>query len=253
VTVDNGINPGEIHASQSTQNMIPIGGMAKSSFIMPRVFVGCPYGKPFDYPAFKKALSKIPIAWYYADTSIRSKHLLANLSKDIRVVDFCVFDVSLWNPNVTLELGLAQGSGKGYYILANQKQSKDVPSDIKGIQRIEYNSIKSLSSNGLIPSIVNHLIKHRTHPRNIWEKLSNPNKERKFYFALFILAHFRDNKRLSHYDKQELSRGLYLRHEAQNEVIKLLKDMKLLSCVSTRQGAKLAKRIFPGQIINALW
>lgn len=233
--------------------MIHIGVMAKASFIMPRVFVGCPYGKRFNYPAFKKALSRIPIDWYYADTSITSKHLLANLSNYIEMVNFCIFNVSLWNPNVTLELGLAEGRRKNYYILANQKQSKDVPSDIKGIQRIEYNSITSMGSNGLIPSIIKYLIKHQTHPRNIWEKLTNPNREKKFYFALFILAHFRENKRLSNYDKKELSRGLYLRHEAQKEVIQLLKDMKLLSCVSTRLGAKLAKRIFPRKIVAVVW
>src|ERR1035437_7241460 len=115
--------------------------MSRAPFLVPTVFVGCPYSRPFDFPKFKSTCSRLPIAWYYADTNLRSKHLLSILTTYIQAVDYCIFDVSFWNPNVSLELGMAEGLGKDYYILVNHTQSKGVPSDINGIQRIEYSSV----------------------------------------------------------------------------------------------------------------
>ncbi len=219
--------------------------MARAPFLSPTVFVGCPYAPPFDLRAFRETLERLPIAWYYADTHLRSRHLLANLTTYIRAVDYCIFDLSLWNPNVSLELGLAEGLGKNYYILVNQKQSKDVPSDIRGIQRIEYSSIESCESDGLLPRIAQYLVRGQTHPKHIWDKLSSTHGDKKFYFSLAILAHFRDNKRLSHGDITRLSKGLYLRKDAQDEVLAILEEQKLVSAIGSRLGAKLAKRIYP--------
>jgi len=44
---------------------------------------------------------------------------------------------------------MAEGLGKDYYILVNSKQSKDVPSDVRGLQRIEYTSAKGIDANSL--------------------------------------------------------------------------------------------------------
>ena len=219
--------------------------MARASFLSPTVFVGCPYTPPFDLRAFREALERLPIAWYYADIRLRSRHLLSNLTTYIRAVDYCIFDLSFWNPNVSLELGLAEGLGKKYYILINRKQSKDVPSDIKGIQRIEYSSIKSRETDGLLPNIARYLVRDQTHPGHIWDKLLSTNRDKKFYLSLAILAHFRDNKRLSNGDITRLSKGLYLRKGARNEVLDVLQEHKLISAVSSRLGAKLTKRIYP--------
>jgi hypothetical protein len=153
--------------------------------------------------------------------------------------------LSLWNANVSLELGLAEGLGKDYYILVNSKQSKDVPSDVRGLQRIEYSSAAGSSADSLLPSLANYLVKGQTHPRRIWERLSSPNREKKFYFALAVLAHFRDNKRLSYDDRTKLSRGLYLRKDVQDEVIELLEDEKIIGATASKLGAKLMKRLYP--------
>jgi hypothetical protein len=219
--------------------------MARAPFLSPTVFVGCPYAGPFDFRAFRETLERLPIAWYYADTRLRSKHLLSNLTTYIKAVDYCIFDLSFWNPNVSLELGLAEGLGKDYYILVNRKESKDVPSDIKGIQRIEYSSIESLETDGLLPSIARYFVRDQTHPRHIWDNLSSTHRDKKFYLSLAILAHFRDNKRLSRGDITRLSKGLYLRKDAQDEVLAILKEQKLISATGSRLGAKLAKRIYP--------
>lgn len=230
---------------QTAQIVVPCHQMARAPFLMPSVFVGCPYARPFDFVSFRNALAKLPIAWYYADTHLKSKYLLSILTTYIKAVDYCLFDLSYWNANVSLELGLAEGLGTDYYILINREASKDVPSDIKGIQRIEYSSTQSAEADGLIPSITRYLVRDQTHPRRIRQSLRGENKDKKFYLALAILAHFRDNKRLQREDITRLSRGLYLRREAQNEVITVLEDQKLLSAVGTRLGAKLGKRIFP--------
>jgi hypothetical protein len=142
-------------------------------------------------------------------------------------------------------LGLAEGLGKKYYILVNRKQSKDVPSDIRGIQRIEYSSIESRETDGLLPSIARYLVRGQTQPGHIWDKLSGTHRDKKFYLSLAILAHFRDNKRLSHGDIARLSKGLYLRKDTQDEVLAILEDQKLISAIGLRRGARLAKRIYP--------
>jgi hypothetical protein len=170
---------------------------------------------------------------------------LSILTTYIKAVDFCLFDLSLWNANVSLELGLAEGVGADYYILVNSKQSRDVPSDVRGLQRIEYSSATGSDADSLLPSLANYLAKRETHPRRIWERLSAPNREKKFYLALAVLAHFRDNKRLSYADRTKLSRGLYLRKEVQDEVIELLEDQRIIGATGSKLGAKLIKRIYP--------
>src|SRR5262245_61383944 len=140
--------------------------MAKAPFKLPNVFVGCPYGAPFKFNAFKAALESIPFKWFYADTSLTTRQLLGVLRSYIKAADFCIFDISLWNPNVALEIGLADGLGAEYYILLDRNLSKGVPADIQGIQRIEYASASGLDGEDLVPSLVRYLVKERTHPRN---------------------------------------------------------------------------------------
>jgi hypothetical protein len=221
--------------------------VARAPFLMPAVFVGCPYSPPFDFPSFRDTLAKVPAAWYYADTHLHSRHLLSILTTYIKAVDYCLFDLSFWNANVSLELGLAEGLGTAYYILVNSRYSKDVPSDIKGIQRIEY-SQTNYRSTGLMSNIVRYLIKDQTHPRNIWQNLEGDNRDKKFYFALAVLAHFRENKRLPQSHLAALSKGLYLRGEAQQEVLQLLEQLGYLSALSSPKGAKLEKRIYPPEL-----
>lgn len=219
--------------------------MSKAPFLLPAVFVGCPYGGRFNFEAFRNTLSKLPIAWYYADTSLKTKHLLDILTTYIKAVDFCIFDLSFWNPNVALELGIAEGLGKEYYILVNRNHSKDVPSDLKGMQRVDYSSPKGFKEDSLFTSIARYIVKQQTHPRRIWEKLSPPNRDKKFYFALSVLAHFRENQRLKNSHITDLSRGLYLNSTLQNEVLDLLEERSLISARWSKLGAKLNKRLFP--------
>jgi hypothetical protein len=219
--------------------------VARAPYKLPSVFVGCPYGGKFPFSAFRTSLDRIPFRWYYADTHLSTKHLLGVLTSYIKAADYCIFDISLWNPNVALELGLAEGLGVEYYILLNRNLSKGVPADIQGIQRIEYDDPKGLASGSLLPSIIKYLVKDHTHPKNIYNSLPAENRETKFYFALSILAHFRDNTYLSHSDNSRLGRGTYLRKETQNEVLQALLSLGLISSWETRRGAALKKNLFP--------
>lgn len=219
--------------------------MARSPYKLPSVFVGCPYGGKFPFSAFRASLDRIPFRWYYADTNLSTKHLMGILTSYIKAVDYCIFDISLWNPNVALELGLAEGLGIEYYILLNGKLSKGVPSDIQGLQRIEYNDPKGLQPRALIPEIIKYLVKHHTYPRNIYNNLRGDNRETKFYFALSVLAHLRDNHFLSHDDIAKLVRGTYLRREAQDEVLQTLMSLGVINSWQTKRGATLQKNLFP--------
>jgi hypothetical protein len=219
--------------------------VAKAPYKLPSVFVGCPYGGKFPFKSFRTNLERVPFRLYYADTHLSTKHLLGILTSYIRAVDFCVFDISLWNPNVALEIGLAEGLGVEYYILLNRKLSKGVPADVQGLQRIEYDDPSSLEDGGLVPGIVRYLVKDHTHPRNIYNALTGDNRNVKFYFALRILAHFRDNANLSHADTKRLARGTYLRADAQNAVLDAMVSLGLVSAFSGRRGARLRKNLFP--------
>jgi len=219
--------------------------MARAAYKLPSVFVGCPYGKKFPFSTFQTALNRIPFQWYYADTSLSTKHLLGILTSYVKAVDFCIFDISLWNPNVSLELGLAEGLGIEYYILLNRKLSKGVPADIQGLQRIEYDDPNGFGTNDLIPNIVKYLVKDHTHPRNVLNALSGENKQMKFYFALSVIAHFRDSTYLSHSDIKRAAQGTYLRKEAQEQVLQKLVDLGLISSWTTKRGARLKKNLFP--------
>lgn len=219
--------------------------MARAAYKLPSVFVGCPYGPEFDFTAFKNALDRLPFRWYYADTRLSTRHLLGILTSYIKAVDFCIFDISTWNPNVALELGLAEGLRVGYYILLNKKLTKGVPSDIQGLQRIEYDSVSSYDSSALIPQIANYLVREHTHPRNIYNSLSGNNRAKQFYFALEVLSHLRDNARLSHDNSRRLCPGSYLRDTDRDLVIQKMSDLGILGSTDSAKGPKLKKKLFP--------
>lgn len=219
--------------------------MARAPYLLPNVFVGCPYSGKFNFNAFKTALDRIPFRWYYADTTLSTKHLLGILTSYIRAVDYCVFDISTWNPNVALEIGLAAGLGVDYYILLNRKLNKGVPADIQGLQRIEYDSVTSLESSGLIPQIVKGLVRDHTHPRNIFNALSGNNRNKQFYFALEVLAHLRDNARVSPDEMRRLCPGSYLRTADREAVMQTMGELNLLGTLNSAKGATLRKNLFP--------
>lgn len=86
------------------------------------------------------------VKFIFADEKITNMHIMQKIIAYIQASDFSIFDISGWNPNVTLELGIGMMSQKDWYILVNPDKTpnQEVPSDIKGIDRIQYASFSDL-------------------------------------------------------------------------------------------------------------
>lgn len=119
------------------------------------IFVACPYTLfPLDdYNAAFSAVGKLyDVKFQFANEKITSDHLLTKVGNLIRDCQISLFDITGWNANVAMELGIAVGLGRRFFILHNHKidQHGDVPSDIRGIDRIQYASNSELEAKLII-------------------------------------------------------------------------------------------------------
>jgi DNA-binding MarR family transcriptional regulator len=114
-----------------------------------QVFVGHPY-RAFSMKDYRRAFrgvgKEFGVTFQFADEKITGAHIMEKISDYIAEADFSIFDISGWNPNVTLELGLAWGLDRPFFLLMNPTISKggDAPSDIKGIDRLDWESYTEL-------------------------------------------------------------------------------------------------------------
>jgi DNA-binding transcriptional ArsR family regulator len=102
-----------------------------------------------DYRKLYKDLeARYEVTFIFADEKITNMHIMKKIETLIRGSDFSVFDISGWNPNVTLELGFAMAVGDQWYIAIDPSKTeiKEVPSDLRGLDRIEYGSYDELGS-----------------------------------------------------------------------------------------------------------
>lgn len=86
---------------------------------------------------------------YYADMEIRESgiHILDKIVERIRGAQFGIFDITDGNPNVCLELGIAKGLERPFYIICHGNSIDNIPTDLKGLDRIDYGSYKELTYN----------------------------------------------------------------------------------------------------------
>jgi hypothetical protein len=217
---------------------------------LPRVFVGSAYGKPFNFNKFQTALNDIPFRFVYAKDTLRTKHLLANCYELIERADFCLFDVSTWNANVTLELGLAEGLGIDYYILCKRNPAKGVPADITGIQRIEYTAYNQCATSdggvlkhGLWYRVAEQLVPKNPLLRKLWQTLGRfdkPNRLRLFAFR--ILSELRGQGSLTIKRAVTLSAGTRLQESDRLRVLTVMRRQGLIT-MSTR-AVRPARSLF---------
>jgi hypothetical protein len=112
-----------------------------------KIFVAYPYSFPKEdyrrpYQELEKAFG---VKFEFADDRITNLHLLKKVTRMIVTSRFSLFDITNWNPNVTLELGIAVGRSSSYYLLFNPNiAEEDAPSDLGGIDRIQYTSYAEL-------------------------------------------------------------------------------------------------------------
>ena len=121
--------------------------MPQTQFEEPKrqIFVAYPY-RAFPRDDYRKVFESISdeyaVSFLFADEKITNMHILQKIISYIRASDFSLFDISGWNPNVTLELGIAMSTEEDWYISFNPNLTdlSEVPSDLRGIDRIEYSS-----------------------------------------------------------------------------------------------------------------
>jgi hypothetical protein len=102
-----------------------------------QVFVAYPYrmeGASEYRLVFGRVEQSTVAKFAFADERITDKHILQKICQMILESRVSLFEITDWNANVALELGLAYGFGSSAYISLNSsKSSVDVPADIKGL------------------------------------------------------------------------------------------------------------------------
>ena len=114
-----------------------------------QIFVAYPYRlyPKADYRrVFRSLAEAFGVTFVFADEKITHLHILEKIQNYITESAFGIYDISGWNPNVTLELGLALGLGEPAYIAIdpNKTDVNEVPADLRGIDRIQYASYAEL-------------------------------------------------------------------------------------------------------------
>jgi hypothetical protein len=115
-----------------------------------QIFVAYPYGlfPESDYRRVFKELEKaFDVQFVFADEKITNLHILQKIYGMIRESAFGIYDISGWNPNVTLELGMAYGLSEAPYLIVNPSvhESGEAPADLRGLDRLEWGSYTELS------------------------------------------------------------------------------------------------------------
>ena len=140
--------------------------MARAPFKHPSAFVACPYSPAVTCK--RSTMHPRGFRWssFYADTAIRTAHVLERVRRGIVRCDYALFDITDWNADVTLEPERAEGLNKDYYILFRPGRGRkaEPPSDIKGLQRIQYTRIDGLGEESLECQLSHQLVRRLTHP-----------------------------------------------------------------------------------------
>jgi hypothetical protein len=111
------------------------------------IFVAYPYDfSQDDYRgAFAEVGQEFEVEFTYADEQITNRQILDKVTEMIQMAGFGIFDITTWNPNVALELGISLGLKEDYYVLFDPtKGQTTIPTDLGGIDRLEYEDYSSL-------------------------------------------------------------------------------------------------------------
>lgn len=224
--------------------------MPKAPYKHPSVFVACPYTPAETFRQFREALKFVPLEFHFADSAIKTAHVLERIRRGIVKCDYSLFDITGWNANVTLELGLSEGLNKDYYILFKPGRGKkaEPPSDIKGLQRIQYKRIDGFSEDALTYQLNHQLVRKLTHPRYIYDQLAGAHRDKAFVVAMRFIAHFKEHQLLHRRDLDPLVAGSYLREAAVDEILDILRGRKLIKGRLDGQKWKPGRKLFKGVV-----
>lgn len=216
---------------------------------MPQVFVGHPFAGRFPVARFRGIFKQLPFKVIYGNTDLQTHHLLNVMKANISKSDFSIFDLSDWNPNVALELGLAEGlkrqAAKKYYIALNTRRSQEVPSDIRGIQRLEYTSYDFKPEAGLGDSLIQYILVKEYWVKRLWRVIPEAGNGRKMRtMALRILAHFREHNKLTLDNIKTVAQGTRLRQQDRDKVVEVLRELKLLRKIKGANAYNCPRKLF---------
>jgi hypothetical protein len=104
---------------------------------------------PLYRDVFKRVEASHDVKFVFGDDVRSANHLLGEIEAQIRDADLCLFDVTTWNINVLLELGLARGFQRPHLILVKPIVSSGmfkpttsnldkIPTDLQGLRREQY-------------------------------------------------------------------------------------------------------------------
>lgn len=117
-----------------------------------QVFVAMPYSwdklNMSDVYEFgiKGALQELGYEPLRADEVFLGRDLMCNICQHIQESPVGVVDISDWNPNVLLELGMMYGWGKTVILLKYGQSDTHLPADLRGMLYLEYDSVRSLKA-----------------------------------------------------------------------------------------------------------
>lgn len=116
------------------------------------IFVAYPWSLYPDRVAYKRAYTTMEralnVKFTFAEQRVTTGTVLEKIIGMIESAAFGIYDVSSWNANVTLEYGVARGLGAPAFIAFNPAQTDlaDVPSDVRGYDRLQYGDFDELSA-----------------------------------------------------------------------------------------------------------
>lgn len=117
-----------------------------------RVFVAYPWDLYPDRTAYKRAYTTsekaLNVKFDFAEQRVSSGTVLEKIVEMIESSALGIYDVTGWNANVTLEYGVAVGLGATRFIAFNPDRTTvdDVPTDVRGYDRLQYRDLDELSS-----------------------------------------------------------------------------------------------------------
>lgn len=117
-----------------------------------QIFVAYPWSLYKDRTSYKRSYttmqSALDVKFIFAEQRVSTGTILEKIIEMIESAAFGIYDVSQWNANVTLEYGVARGLGSKAFIAFNPDKTNlsDVPSDVKGYDRLQYRDLDQLSS-----------------------------------------------------------------------------------------------------------
>jgi CheY-like chemotaxis protein len=118
-----------------------------------QIFVAMPYSSSkwdmddFYAAAIRPAIEECEYVPLRADERFHSGGLMCNICRCIQESFLCVVDISDWNSNVLLELGMMYGMGKTVILLKHKESAEEIPADLGGILYVDYKNVSTLKSN----------------------------------------------------------------------------------------------------------